>query len=389
MTIPRFLEKKFLNMVSKYPVLTLTGPRQSGKTTLVKAALPDYKYFNLENPDTRDMAIDDPRMFLTQYSDSGVIIDEAQRVPEIFNYLQGIVDELGKMGRFVLTGSQNFLLLEKITQSLAGRVSINHLFPFSYDELMFIKNMNKLSVDELIFAGMYPAIYDRKINPLDYFPNYIQTYIERDVRSIKNIGDLNTFRKFLKLCAGRTGQLLNMTSLGNDLGIDMKTVKSWISILETSFIIFLLPPYHRNFNKRTVKHPKLYFYDTGLACSLLGLESADQLFSFYMKGSLFENFVISEYLKKEIHLGKRPAVYFWKDNTGNEVDLIIEKKGSFYAVEIKSGMTIKNDFFNGIEKFQKYSGIKSNYCFLVYGGENNHKRKAANIASWKSIDLLP
>ena len=288
-------------MSTVFPVVSLTGPRQSGKTTLVKALFPDYAYVNLENLDDRAAAVDDPKGFLRVYQKDGVIIDEAQKVPELFSYLQGIVDNSRAMGKYILTGSHNFLLLENITQSLAGRVGVMHLLPFGFDELTATVITDETVLDQVIFSGMYPPLHDRKITPPDFYPSYLQTYIERDVRAIKNIGNLNTFTRFLQLCAGRIGQLLNLSSLGTEVGVDAKTVRSWLSILEASFVIFFLSPYYKNYNKRVVKQPKLYFYDTGVVCSLLGLNASSQLSNFYLRGSLFENFVIAESLKYRIH----------------------------------------------------------------------------------------
>lgn len=376
-------------MATMFPVLTVTGPRQSGKTTLVKAAFPKHAYVNLENLDDRAAADEDPRTFLTRFDKQpGVIIDEAQKIPHLFSYLQQIVDESQQMGRFILTGSQNFLLLESITQSLAGRVSVNHLFPFSLSELTLDLTANK-SLDEVLFSGLFPAIYDRKIPAEHYYPSYLQTYIERDVRSLKNIGDLNLFRRFLQLCAGRVGQLINFSSLGNEAGIDSKTAQSWLSILEASFIIFRLSPYHKNFNKRIVKQSKLYFCDTGLMCSLLGLDKTEFVADFYLRGNLFENFVVAEYRKICTHLGKAKQINFWRDNTGNEVDLLIEVGTELHAVEIKSGATVNESFFTGLKKFRNISGLGRENCWVVYGGDTCLQRNNANLISWRDIEALP
>ena len=385
--IPRTLQTHIKKMAEVFPVVAVTGPRQSGKTTLVKANFPNYAYVNLENLDDRSAAIEDPRLFLKYHGRQGVIIDEIQKVPELFSYLQQIADETDKMGNYIITGSQNFLLMEKVTQSLAGRVSINNLLPFSIDEFPQKKILNK-DLNQILYTGMYPAIYDRKILPENYYPSYLQTYVERDVRSLKNIANLNLFQRFLKLCAGRTGQLLNLSNIGNELGIDGKTVRSWLSILEASFIIFLLPPYFNNFKKRIVKHPKLYFYDTGLACSLLGLKNSEQLIYHYLRGAVFENFIISEYLKIKRHQGINPNIYFWQDNSGNEVDMLIDDGGSLNAVEIKSGTTINQDFFRNLTKFQKFSGTTAENSYLVYGGEQGMPRKNGQVLSWRDLQQL-
>lgn len=374
-------------MAEIFPVVAVTGPRQSGKTTLVRATFPTYSYVNLENPDDRQAAIEDPRMFLRYHGQNGTIIDEMQKVPELFSYLQQISDESKKMGNHILTGSQNFLLMEKVTQSLAGRVSVNNLLPFSLIELPQNTIINN-DINQLLYTGMYPAIYDRKISPENYYPSYLQTYLERDVRSLKNISTLNVFQRFLQLCAGRAGQLLNLSNIGNELGIDGKTVRSWLSVLEASFIIFFLQPYFRNFKKRIIKRPKLYFYDTGLLCSLLGLNNPAQLTSHYLRGALFENFIIGEYLKIKRHQGSTPNIYFWQDNSGNKVDLLIDNGGPLTAVEIKSGMTINQDFFKNLLKFKKITGITSKDCYLIYGGEQSMPRQNAQVLSWRDLPQL-
>jgi predicted AAA+ superfamily ATPase len=376
-------------MSNLFPVLTLTGPRQSGKTTLARAVFAEYDYVNLENLDERIAASEDPRGFLARYGrERGVIIDEAQKVPELFSYLQQVVDQSDEMGRFVLTGSQNFLLLEFISQSLAGRVAVNYLLPLSMRELQTGTDNNS-PLNNIIHTGFFPAIYDRNIPAENYFPSYLQTYIERDVRSLKNIGNLNQFRLFLQLCAGRIGQMVNLSSIGAEVGIDAKTVRSWLSVLEASFIIFFLPPYFKNFNKRIVKQPKLYFYDTGVVCSLLGLNSASQVQEFYLRGNLFENFVIAEYRKMALHNGNIPKIYFWRDNTGNEIDLLVDQGTKLNAIEIKSGMTLNQSFFGGLKKFRKFSGINEKSCFLVYGGDQDMPRKDARVVQWRNIYKLP
>ncbi|MEN8246067.1 MAG: ATP-binding protein [Thermodesulfobacteriota bacterium] len=386
--IHRVLGEKIAAATVSFPVISLMGPRQSGKTTLIRTLFPDYAYRNLENLDDRMAAEEDPRRFLKPYAASGLIVDEAQKVPSLFSYLQGIVDESGKMGKFILTGSQNFLLLENITQSLAGRVVLFNLMPFGMDELEIAELMPN-DADQLIFTGGYPVLYDRPVGPPDYFPSYIQTYIERDVRSIKNIGDLSTFQRFVKLCAGRTGQLLNLSSLGSELGINYKTVRSWISVLEASFIVFLLQPHHRNFNKRIVKQPKLYFYDTGLLCALLDIQSPEQVSTHYLRGHLFENLVISEYVKHRLHLGMRSNAFFWRNSTGHEIDLLIETGGTLHALEIKSGETLNNEFFKNLIYFKNISGLPVENLFLVYGGERNQSRKQGHAVGWKNIAKPP
>lgn len=385
--IPRKLQEKLHELAKGFPVISLTGPRQSGKTTLVKAVFKDHHYVNLENTDTMVAIQEDPRLFLSTYQDSGVIIDEAQRAPELFSYLQGIVDASKKMGRFILTGSQNFLLLENITQSLAGRAAVVHLFPFTSSEIEPADLLDN-NLDKTMFKGMYPPVYDRPVDPTDFYPSYIETYLERDVRSLKNIGNLALFRKFLQLCAGRVGQLLNMTSLGNELGVDHKTIRSWLSVLEASFIIFFLQPYHRNWNKRLVKQPKLYFFDTGLLCSLLNLRRSEDLNIHHLRGNIFENYTISEHVKEQFHDGNRPSSYFWRDHSGHEVDLIIEQGATIKAVEIKSTTTLNPELFDGLRWFSKQTDLSSDKCVLIYGGNESQTRKSGRVLPWQQIHCL-
>jgi predicted AAA+ superfamily ATPase len=374
-------------MAKAFPVVSLTGPRQSGKTTLVRALFPRYAYVNFENLNDRAAVEEDPLGFLKAYAKKGVVIDEAQKLPELFSYLQVVVDESGEMGKFILTGSQNFLLLEKITQSLAGRVAVLHLMPFTINELDK-SGLLEDEVDRLLFTGAYPVLYDRQVAAPDYYPSYIQTYIERDVRSIKNVGDLTAFQRFVRLCAGRTGQLLNLSGLGDELGINYKTVSSWISILEASFIVFLLKPHYKNFNKRIVKQPKLYFFDTGVLCSLLDIQTPDQLRSHYLRGNIFETFVVAEYIKQRFHAGARSNAYFWRDNTGHEIDLLIEEGNTFRAVEMKSGETLHADLFKGLDFFRKISGLPSDNCFLIYGGAKNYVRESGRVVGWKHMGRI-
>jgi len=371
-------------MATGFSVLTLTGPRQSGKTTLVRKTFPDYAYLSLENLDVMAAAREDPRRFLGSHKDQGVIIDEAQKVPELFSYLQGIVDESGLMGRYILTGSQNFLHLEQISQSLAGRTAVLHLLPFTREELDAARSAPK-ALDSTLFEGSYPPVYDRPVAAVDFYPAYTETYLERDLRSMKNIGDLSLFRKFLILCAGRTGQLLNMSALGNEVGIDHKTVASWISVLEASFVVFLLRPHHKNWKKRLVKQPKLYFYDTGLLCSLLGLRGSDELAGHHMRGNIFECYVIAEHMKARFHRGLRPNAYFWRDHSGHEIDLLIEEGSRLRAVEIKSAETLHSSFFDGLKWFARTSGLGAEDCQLVYGGNLRQNRQGGEVIPWNEI----
>ena len=382
--IKREISQKILDLSEKFPVITVTGPRQSGKTTLLRNLFGDMFYSSLENPETRMFAIQDPKGFLQQYANGG-IIDEAQLVPELFSYIQGIVDESGKTGQFILSGSQSFLLHDRISQSLAGRTAIFRLLPFSFRELSQADQLLP-SYEANIFQGFFPRLYDKKIDPPDFYPNYIQTYLERDVRSLQNIHDLNLFVRFLGLCAGRVGQLLDYTSLANDCGISYNTVKAWISVLEASYILFLLQPHHSNFSKRLVKRPKLYFYDTGLCCSLLRIENLSQISNHYLKGSLFENLILSELLKRRYNQGKASNIYFWRDHRGMEVDLIIEHAKGLTPVEIKSGKTWNRDFFLNLEKWNHYSGNSPENAHVIYGGDESVKTAWGMLHSWNSID---
>lgn len=386
MIINRELSTKVKQLATKFPVVSITGPRQSGKTTLVKDCFPDYEYINLEFPDIQALAIEDPRAFLNNFT-NGLIIDEVQNVPELLSYIQVFVDEKKQAGQYVITGSQNFLLLEKITQSLAGRVAILNLLPFSIGE---IRNtgFDGDSYFEYIFTGSYPAIYDKNISPADFYPSYIQSYMERDVRSILNVGSLLSFRTFLGIVAGRVGQIVNFASIANDVGVDQKTVKNWFSVLEASFIVFFIRTYHKNFNKRLIKSPKLYFYDTGLVSSLLGIKKQTDISTHFLRGALFENLIFSEITKHYYNRGIRPDLFYWRDNTGNEIDCIIDEGIQSKILEIKSGTTIGSDFFKGLIYYQKLSAVSTTSMFLVYGGNENQKRSYAQIYSWKNLEEL-
>lgn len=382
MYIKRDIERQILLSSKKYPIIAITGPRQSGKTTLAKTLFKNYQYISLEDLDNRDFAEKDPRGFLETYSKK-TIIDEVQKVPKIFSYLQTKVDAINMPGQYILTGSQNFLLHQGISQSLAGRVAIFRLLSLSYREL----NKNKYflkTIDEYLYYGGYPAIFKNKIEPSDWYPNYIETYIERDLRNIKQITDLSTFRSFIKLCAGRVGQIINFSDLGRDVGVSHNTIKSWLSILETSYIIFFLQPYYKNFNKRIIKSPKLYFYDTGLVSSLLGINNKNQIKTHYLKGNLFENFIVSQFLKNKFNKNCQAEYYFWKDKIGREIDLIEIKDQKLKPIEIKSSMTINEDFFKNIKSWQKISKNKEKGA-LIYAGLENQKRSFADVLSWKSI----
>ena len=378
--IERHIKDSLKHYLEKFPVVLLTGPRQSGKSTLLKNYFPDYDYVSLEEPDIRLFAETDPRGFLANYPHN-TIIDEAQYVPQLFSYIQSLTDKENSVGRFILSGSQNFLLMQSITQSLAGRAAILKLLPFSYSELNHA-SIAPDTINECIFTGGYPRIYDKQILPGEFYPNYIQTYVERDVRLLRNITDMSLFIRFVKLCAGRIGQILNIASLALESGVSVVTANAWLSVLETSYIAFQLKPYHHNYNKRLIKSPKLYFYDTGLACSLLGIENYRQLQTHYFRGELFENWIISEYMKKNYAIGKEPAVYFWRDSNGIEIDLLIAEGEALSAIEIKSGSTMKTDFFKNLNLWQKISGTPDDLT-VVYGGDQSYQTSNGNLLSWK------
>lgn len=383
--IERTVTQKLIALSQKYQVITLTGPRQSGKTTLVREAFSSLPYASLEEPDIRQIALSDPRGFLSNY-ENGAVLDEVQNAPDLFSYIQSIVDR-NRKAQFILTGSSNFLLMEKVSQTLAGRTAVLHLLPFSRIEL----EKGGFSFDDyedLLFKGQYPRIYDRDIAPPNFYPAHIQTYVERDVRMMKNIGDANAFIQFVQLCAGRTGQLLKYTSLANDAGISPNTAKSWISILEASYILYRLQPYHKNFNKRLVKSPKLYFYDTGLACSLLGIRDESQVHLHYMKGALFENLVINEFIKQSFHQGERRFPYFWQDSRGKEIDCLLVAGEAITPVEIKSGKTISTSYFENLKYWRQLAGMAKDQGYVVYGGNQSMQTNQGSLTSWKDMDRI-
>jgi len=384
MSIPRIIKKEMDIYKKKYPILALTGPRQSGKTTFLKTEFSDYEYINLENPDLRNYAENDPNGFLSQY-DKYVIFDEAQRVPFLFSYLQTKVDNDQIMGQYILSGSQNFHLLQNITQSLAGRVALFKLLPFDLAEM---KSANLLDSDYSLNLqrGLYPAIYDRDIPSKVFYSNYIQTYVERDLAEIIHVKDIKLFRNFLSLCATRAGQLLNLNSLANDCGISQPTAKSWISVLESSYIVYQLQPYFSNFNKRITKSSKLYFYDTGLLCHLLKIKDADSVKISAHKGHLFENFVVTEYLKHNYHNNLLRDLWFWRDAVGHEVDLIWQDDEQLNLIEIKASETIMSEMFRGLEYFEKHDPTLVKSKTLLHTGLMNQKRKQGNIQSWMKIE---
>ncbi|MHB0989534.1 MAG: ATP-binding protein [Bellilinea sp.] len=381
--IERTLTTKMISLAQKFQVITLTGPRQSGKTTLVRAAFSSLPYVSLEEPDIRQIALTDPRGFLSNYP-AGAVLDEIQNTPELFSYIQRIVDE-NRQVQFILTGSSNFLLTEKISQTLAGRTAVLHLLPFSFSELEPLAEQ----YESLIFKGQYPRIYDRDIAPTDFYPAYIQTYVERDVRLMKNIGDINAFIQFTRLCAGRIGQLLNYAGLASDAGISPNTAKSWLSILESSYILYRLQPYHRNFNKRLVKSSKLYFYDTGVACSLLGIREEDQVQLYYMKGALFENLIINEFIKRNFNRGENRQPYFWQDNHGKEIDCLLVNGDRVTPVEVKSGKTMSTSYFDNLQYWRNLADLPDDRGYVVYGGDQSMQTSTGALISWRNLDRIP
>lgn len=381
----RTLETKLLDLRNQFPVLALFGPRQSGKTTLARTLFSAYRYVNLEAFEEQEFATEDPKGFLMRFrGDEGVILDEIQKTPKLLSYIQVEVDQEQRLGRFVITGSQNILLNRHVTQSLAGRVALMTLLPLSIEEL---RDAGKLpnSAQEAIFQGLYPRLYHHSIDPVVFAESYVRTYIERDVRDIQQITSLLDFQKFMRLCAARIGQLLDLTDLAKDAGISLPTVKAWLSILEASYIIFILQPHYANFNKRLVKMPKLYFYDTSLACSLLRLTNADDVYNHYLRGGLFESMILSDFLKKRYHRGLPPNVYFWRDKLGNEVDCLLEEGTRLFPIEIKSSATIRSEMFDGLIKWCNWAEINPEIGSVIYTGEEKQTRKQGNIIPWKFL----
>lgn len=397
--IPRHIAPYILKYSKQYPIVALVGPRQSGKTTLAKALFPDYKYLSLENLDLRQYASTDPRGFL---NDQGpfVILDEVQRVPELFPYLQEIVDNRQDPAQYILTGSSQFLLIEKITQSLAGRIVTFKLYPLTYTELFHypadsnfeeifrIRHQNRQHVSQeqlynLLWTGFYPRIHDKHLDSYKWYENYLLTYAERDIRSLLNVRNLRTFENFLRLCSSQSGQLINYTNLSNSLGVSVPTVKEWISILETSGLIFILPPYFENFSKRIVKTPKIYFVDTGLLCHLLSIRNIEHLKTHPLLGSIFESFIVSECFKRFHNLGENPPLYFWRDQSGNEIDLLIYNGQKSFPVEIKLSQSFHPDFKKTIERWLELDENPARQGMVIYCGEHAAQTSAPiSISPW-------
>lgn len=388
MFIKRDIEDRLKSLAKQFAAVALLGPRQSGKTTLAKKLFNEYIYFSFEEIGNRQLALSDPKAFLEQYKDApGVIFDEIQHVPALLSYMQTHIDTYKKRGHFIITGSQNILINESITQSLAGRIAILTLLPLSIHELKQ-SNLLAISTEKACIQGMYPSIHADGINPYDWYSFYINTYIERDVRQIKNITDLSLFQKFMQLCAGRVGQELNMTTLSNDLGVSVPTIKQWLAILEATYIIFLLQPYYKNLNKRLTKLPKLFFYDTGIAAALLGITNEQQMFSHYMRGALFESMMISDLKKQYYNAGLRPNLYFWRDQSGYEVDCIIETTTSNIPIEIKASSTYNTTFLTNLAKWNTIWNTGPANNILIYGGDADMKGQLGNILGWQQSGTI-
>ena len=391
----RTLSGKLSALAKKFPVVSIMGPRQSGKTTLSKKVFEDHDYVSLEEPDEREFALADPKGFLRRFS-GGVILDEVQRAPDLLSYIQGIVDRENIPGRFILTGSQQFHVMEKISQTLAGRTAIVYLLPLSLNELLgqptpdpyeidILPDKKKrppFSLEDILYKGLYPRIHDRGLEPHEWLSAYYRTYVERDVRDVANIGNLDAFQRFVRLCAGRTGQLLNLSSLASDCGISHTTARHWVSILQAGFIIQLLPPHHENFSKRIIKSPKIYFLDTGLLCYLLRIRETEDIPVHPMKGAIFENFVFSEIYKAFAHRGELPPLYFWRDRTGHEVDIVIDTGKRLVPVEIKSAETIDSSFFDGLRYYISLGIPVSKTGVLVHGGDALYQRENFTVRPW-------
>lgn len=380
--------EQILQRFLKFPVIVILGPRQSGKTTLVRQYFKNHVYINFEKPSTREEAKNDPEQFLKRHTNvHGIIIDEFQYIPEILSYIQLESDEKKHQGYFILTGSSNYLMNESITQSLAGRVAILTLLPLSIHELA--QDGVVRTVDQMILQGGYPRLYEHAIASDDFYPSYIHSYLERDVRHFEQVPDLHIFQRFMKLCAGRVGQMLNIDDIATNCGVDHKTIQRWLSVLSAGYIIFLEQPYFKNFNKRVTKAAKLYFYDTGIACSLLGIKTEQELAVSYLRGHLFENFIIADFYKQFYQLATSPSLYFWRDQNGRvEIDCLLDQGIRLVPIEIKSSMTIQQSFFEQLKAFQEIIEQKSLVGYVVYAGDENQDRGDIHVVSWRKAGSL-
>jgi len=381
--IPRAASTTLARMAAGFPVLVVTGPRQSGKTTLAQTSFPDKPYVSLENLNERAFANEDPLGFLRRYP-NGAIIDEVQHVPALLSYLQTHLDASRRMGEFVLTGSQNFGLVAGVTQSLAGRAGIVQLLPFSLGELAAAGRLPS-TLDEVLYRGLYPPLHDRPLDPAQWFGSYVLTYLERDLRQLANVHDLGLFQRFIALCAARTGQLLNLSALALDCGIGQTTAKNWLDLLQASYVIYLLRPHHRNFGKRLIKSPKLYFCDTGLAAALMNVQGVGHLGVHPARPALFETMVVIEHLKRRYNAGLASNLFFWRDNIGHEVDLLLDEGEKLRPIEIKSGQTISSEHFAGLATWQRYAGDAGAPPALIYAGDDNYLRSGVQVVSWHAI----
>ncbi len=381
--IPRVAATSLARMAAGFPVLVVTGPRQSGKTTLAQASFPDKPYVSLENLNERAFAKEDPQGFLARYP-AGAIIDEVQHVPALFSYIQTRADASRRMGEFILTGSQNFGLMASVAQSLAGRAGIIQLLPFSLGELAAAERLPR-QLDEVLLRGLYPPLHDRPLDPAQWLGSYILTYLERDLRQLANVHDLGLFQRFIALCAARTGQLLNLSALAVDCGIAQGTAKNWLDLLQASYIVYLLRPHHRNFGKRLVKSPKLYFCDTGLAAALTNVQGISHMAIHPARPALFETLIVTEYLKRRYNAGLPANLYFWRDNVGHEVDLLLDAGNLLHPVEIKSGQTVSSEHFDALRVWQRTAGDAAGAPTLIYAGNEAYIRSGIRVAPWSAV----
>ncbi len=383
--IPRLATSTLTRLAKGFPVIALTGPRQSGKTTLAKHVFPNKTYVSLENPEELEFAQKDPKRFLARFKE-GAILDEVQRCPSLLSWIQGLVDERSRMGDFVLTGSSQFELVAGITQSLAGRVGRVELLPLSIQELAQAHQLPS-QLNTCLQQGGYPSIYDRQVSPQDWFSNYIATYIERDVRQLIAVRDLTQFQRFVKMCAARSGQILNLAALGADCGLSASTAREWLSVLEASYLVTRIQPYYQNFGKRLVKTPKLYFLDVGLMAWLIGIRDTVTLDTHVSRGALFETFVVGELIKRQYNQGHNADLYFWRDSAGNEIDLLIDTPQGLQAIEIKSGSTFASDWIKGFKVWKHNTQVNTLIPRIIYGGTDSYDREGHQVMGWPDIGI--